>query len=116
MGWKGISPLLFNLVVDVLARMLDRGRAAGLIKGLCPELCEGGIISLQYADDTLLFLEAEERNSINMRWILTCFEQLSGMRINYHKSELITLGLEDSEDVKFLDIFQCVQGNFPIKY
>jgi hypothetical protein len=48
-----------------------------------------GVISLQYADDTLLFLENDRDIAINFKWILTCFIQLSGMRINYHKSELI---------------------------
>jgi hypothetical protein len=27
----------------------------------------------------------------NLKWILSCFKLMSGMRINYHKSELVTL-------------------------
>jgi hypothetical protein len=41
-----LSPLLFNLVVDVLTRMLAKAANLGLIKGLCPEVCPGGIICL----------------------------------------------------------------------
>jgi hypothetical protein len=37
-------------------------------------------------DDTLLFLENNVRVATNFKWILTYFEQLSGMHINYHKS------------------------------
>jgi hypothetical protein len=37
--------------------MLMKAADHGLISGLLPELFEGGIIGLQYADDTLLFLE-----------------------------------------------------------
>jgi hypothetical protein len=30
----------------------------------------------QYADDALLFLEKDESGSINLKWILTCFERI----------------------------------------
>ena len=39
-----ISPLLFNLVVDVLTKMLSKGADYSLIAGLCPEVCPRGII------------------------------------------------------------------------
>src|SRR4051812_36361989 len=51
-----LSPLLFNIVVDVLTRMLAKAADENLIRGLCPEVCPGGIICLQYADDTILFM------------------------------------------------------------
>ena len=54
-----LSPILFNFVVDVFAKMLIKGSEAGLIRGLCPRFVPGGVICLQYADDTLLFLEAD---------------------------------------------------------
>jgi hypothetical protein len=102
-------------MVDVFSRMLVKGSNAGLIRGLCSNLIPGRVISLQYADDTLLFLENMEV-AINFKWILTCFEQLSGMRINYDKSELIGINLDNMEIGPFLEIFQCVEGHFPIKY
>jgi hypothetical protein len=34
-----LSPLLFNLVVDVLTRMLIKASNANLIRGLCYNLC-----------------------------------------------------------------------------
>jgi hypothetical protein len=44
------------------------------------------------------------------------FEQLFGMRINYHKIELISINMTLEETHPFLEIFQCVAGQFPIKY
>jgi hypothetical protein len=38
------------------------------------------------------------------------------MRINYHKSELIGINIDSVEMSPFLEIFQCVEGHFPIKY
>lgn len=38
------------------------------------------------------------------------------MRINYHKSALVPINMEPEELGVFVDIFQCVVGEFPIKY
>src|SRR4051812_41174806 len=43
-----LSPLLFNIVVDVLTRMLVKAANHKMIGGLCQDVCEGGIICLQY--------------------------------------------------------------------
>jgi hypothetical protein len=96
--------------------MLVKGTEEDLISGLCPNFLPGGIASLQYADDTLLFLKNDPRVALNLRWILTCFEQISRMRVNFHKSELIPINMDVTETQPFLDIFQCVMGRFPVKY
>lgn len=51
-----ISSILFNLVADVFTKMLAKAARQGLISGLLNNVIPGGIVSLQYADDTLLFL------------------------------------------------------------
>jgi hypothetical protein len=56
-----LSPLLFNLVADVFSRMLMKAARQGLVTSLLPQVVEGGIISLQYVDDTLLFLGKKSR-------------------------------------------------------
>jgi hypothetical protein len=50
-----LSPLLFNLVGDVLTKMRRRASRGDMIRVLMPEFREGGVISLQYADDTIVF-------------------------------------------------------------
>jgi hypothetical protein len=64
-----LAPLLFNTVVDVFTRMLVKGVNAGLIRGLCSNLIPGGVVSLQYADDTLLFLENDREVAVNFKGI-----------------------------------------------
>jgi hypothetical protein len=83
---------------------------------MCPDCVPRGVVCLQYADDTMLFLEKSCRIATNMKWILTCFEQISGMIINYHKSELIPINVDLEECSPFLETFGCVLGSFPIKY
>jgi hypothetical protein len=52
-----LSPILFNLVADMLVIFITRVKEDGQIQGLIPHLVDGGLLILQYADDTLLFIE-----------------------------------------------------------
>ena len=47
-----MSPILFNIVVDMLAILIGRAKEAGQVGGLVPHLVDGGVSILQYADDT----------------------------------------------------------------
>ena len=44
------------------------------------------------------------------------YEQVSGMRINSHKSELVPLNLDQNEAHRLAHIFSCPLGSFPINY
>jgi hypothetical protein len=82
-----LSPLLFNLVVDTLSTLLTKARDGGFIKGLVPNLVNGrgGLTHLQYADDTTICLEVDEDSITQTKFLLYCFESLSGFKINNHK-------------------------------
>jgi hexokinase len=85
--------MLFNLVGDVLTRMLLKAAEQGLVKGLLTKFRKEGVISLQYADDTIIFSSCEDEHLKNLKCCLVWFEHLSGMRINYHKSEIVPLNI-----------------------
>jgi mannosylglycoprotein endo-beta-mannosidase len=76
----------------------------------------GGIISLQYADDTIIFVDNDVVVARNLRWVLTYFEHVSGMKINYNKSELVPINLDQAEVDSFKNIMGCEVDQFPIKY
>jgi hypothetical protein len=52
-----LSPLLFNIVANMLAILTERAKVDGQIEGVIPHLVDGGLSILQYADDTILFME-----------------------------------------------------------
>jgi len=83
-----LSPLLFNIVADMLAILISRAKVDGQISGVVPHLIDGGLSVLQYADDTILFMDHDLEKAQNMKLLLCAFEQVSGLKINYHKSEL----------------------------
>jgi hypothetical protein len=77
---------------------------------------DGGVSILQYADDTVLFLEHDIAKAVNMKLILAFFEQLSGLKINYHKSELYCFGKAVEVRDQYRNIFGCEIGSLPFKY
>ena len=52
----------------------------------------------------------------NLKLLLSAFEQMSGLKINFHKSELFCFGEAVEAAVDYADLFGCAHGQFPIKY
>ena len=67
-------PILFNTVVDMLALLIGRAKENGQVGGLVPHLVEGGVSILQYADDTIIFMEHDLAKARNMKLVLCLFE------------------------------------------
>jgi hypothetical protein len=81
-----LSPILFNIVVVMLAVLINRAKTEGQIEGVIPHLVDEGLSILQYTDDTILFMENDLDKARNMKLLLSAFEELSGLKINFHKS------------------------------
>jgi hypothetical protein len=75
-----------------------------------------GVTHIQYADDTILMIEGDVNSVVNMKFILYCFEWLSGLKINYHKSEAILFGMEEEEQVRIANMLNCKVGSLPMRY
>jgi hypothetical protein len=87
-----LALILFNLVADMLAIFIERAKNNGDFSGVIPHLVDGGLSILQYANDTILFMEHDFVQAKNLKLVLSAFEQLSGLKINFHKSELYCYG------------------------
>jgi hypothetical protein len=67
-------------VADMLAILISRAKEDGQITGLVPHLVDGGISILQYADDTILFMDHNLDHAKNMKLLLSAFEKLSRLK------------------------------------
>jgi hypothetical protein len=54
--------MLFNIVDDMLAILIARGKEDDQVDSLIPHIVEGGLSILQYIDDTILFMEHDLEN------------------------------------------------------
>jgi hypothetical protein len=111
-----LSPLLFNLVADMLNLLISRVKEGGQINGLVPHLIEGRISILQYTDDTILFMENDLEQVGNMKLLLCAFERLSGLKINFHKSKLFCYGDAKQVERQYTELFGCDLSQFPFRY
>ena len=111
-----MSPILFNVIVGMLVVLVNRAKQDGQVGGLIPHLVDGGVSILQYADDTIIFMEHDLVKARNMKLVLCLFEQLSGLKINFNKSELFCFGRAKEEQETYKQLFRCELGSLPFTY
>jgi len=111
-----LSPLLFNLAADSLAKMIQMGQQNQLITGLIPEYIAGGVAMLQYADDTILCVQDDLETAQNLKLLLYLYESMPGLKINFDKSEVIMISHDSRKSLVYAEMFNCATGSWPIKY
>lgn len=80
-------------MANALGVMLQEAVRKGHIKGVLEDLIPGGISHIQYADDTVIMVDGSDKSIANLKLILYCFEWLTGLLINFHKSEVFVFGV-----------------------
>lgn len=100
----------------MLAVLINRAKSVGQIGGIISHLVDGGLSILQYADDTNLFMEHDIEKAQNMKLLLCTFGQLSGLKINFHKSGLYCFGEAQNDIYMYRGIFCCKIGEFLLNY
>jgi len=71
---------------------------------------------LQYADDTIIYLKHDIQGARNLKLLLYMYELMAGLKINFMKSEILTINDEENWAAVYAEIFNCQIGFFPIKY
>uniref|UniRef100_A0A453HDE7 Reverse transcriptase domain-containing protein n=1 Tax=Aegilops tauschii subsp. strangulata TaxID=200361 RepID=A0A453HDE7_AEGTS len=105
------------MVVDALAVILDKAKAASHIHGITPHLAGGaGISLLQYTDDTIIMVEGSETDISNLKFLLFCFQQMSGLKINFDKSDVMVMGYSPDECLGIANQLNGRLGTFPTNY
>jgi exonuclease III len=82
-----VSPYIFNLCVEIMGHMI---RQNSNIKGM--KIGKEKICLLQYADDTVLFLDGSEKSLKSALDLLFQFSKYSGLKPNISKTKAIWIG------------------------
>ena len=99
-----------------MTKMIKIPQGNGLFWGLADHLIDGGITILQYADDTILMLQDDVEGARNLKLLLYMFESMSGLKINFEKSEMMLIRRDEGKLQDYADLFNCQKGKWPIKY
>lgn len=79
---------VFTLVAETLSRMILVAKEKSLIKGFGVRENGETMHVLHYADDTMIFLDADIMMVAVLRIILTWFEATSGLWVNVFKTKV----------------------------
>ncbi|KAL3825323.1 hypothetical protein ACJIZ3_021352 [Penstemon smallii] len=84
-----MSPYLFLFCAEVLSGLLRNEEEKGNIAGL--SVCTGAppVSHLLFADDTMIFCNANAISSETIRNVLKTYEDASGQQVNFQKSSIV---------------------------
>ena len=113
-----LSPLLFVLVMEALSRLMDRAVQGGFMSGFLVGNQDGSAVvvtHLLFADDTLMFCDANTARIEHLGSVLTWFEAFSSLKINLGKSEMVPVGVVPNM-AELAAILGCQCASLPLKY
>jgi hypothetical protein len=61
-------------------------------------------------------MENDLGQAANMKLLLCAFEQLSGLKINFHKSKVLCSGEAKEMEGLYTNLFGCGLGQYPFRY
>lgn len=107
-----LSPYLFILAMDFLSRWTEKLTSLGLLQ--VP--FQGCKPCLLFADDTLFMIRPIPQQLQFLKIILHMYGELSGLRVNLNKSEVLVTTALPEEIRDLAEIMDCEAASFPITY
>jgi len=111
-----LAPFLFLLVAEGLNGLVQKALSSSIISGFKVEVSALEVAILQYADNTILIGEADFKNVWAWKSILRSFELTVGLKVNFNKSSLFGVNVEDSFLEAVADFLYCNIGTLPFMY
>ncbi|CAD6332810.1 unnamed protein product [Miscanthus lutarioriparius] len=106
-----LSPYLFLLVADVLETLIKNNRAIRH-----PLSDDGPCAVLQYADDTIVVVRADSGSAQQLKKELDSFAAATGLAINFTKSTVTPMNVDEGRVNDLVNILHCLRGSFPQTY
>lgn len=111
-----LSPFLFLAIAEGLSRMISVACKNGKFNPVKVGKEELEVSHLQFADDSIIFGDANEMNIETLKSILRCFEWHSGLKINFQKSCLYGIGVDATRLDSWANFLNCLVGKLPFIY
>lgn len=115
-----LSPLLFVLAADFLQTLLNAACSNGNLNLPIPLNHDLDFPILQYADDTLIFMQGDSDQLIFLRvflrGLLNTFGESTGLKVNYDKSFMVPINVQQDKFDELASSFGCAKGTLPFTY
>jgi hypothetical protein len=109
-------PLLFVLAADLLQSIVNKASDCGILQLPLPNTCGSDFPIIQYADDTILIMEACTKQLFFLKAMLNSFAESTGLHVNYHKSNIYPINVSDQKMEILANTFHCKIGSMPFTY
>jgi hypothetical protein len=110
-----LAPFLFLIVAEGLGSLMTNAVTLGFFKVF--KVNSDIVIShLQYADDTIFIGEVCVENLWSMKAILRWFELISGLKVNFHKSNIFGVNVHNSFLEGAASFLHCKVRSLPFTY
>jgi hypothetical protein len=103
-------------MVDGMTTMLSKANEAGHIQRFVQHVIPGEVTQLQYTDDTMVLIKPSDLGITNIKFILLCFKNMSGLKINFDKIKVVVMGVKPHEQCRVANMLNCKLVKFPIKH
>ena len=110
-----LSPLIFVLAADLLQAAVNDAYRRGELELPMPTV-ERDYPVIQYVDDTILVLPADQAQAETIKRILQDYASSIGLHINFHKSTLMTVNTAVDATERLAEVFGCKVGEMPFTY
>ena len=110
-----LSPILFVEGADLLQSMINSMAAQGSFTSPLP-IPGSDFPVVQYADDTPVIMQACPTQLINLKNLLHTFAVVTGLSVNYGKTCMMPLNIDDSRLSELASVFGCATGSLPFPY
>jgi hypothetical protein len=111
-----LSPRLFVLAADSLQSILNSLKQSGLLCLPFPLPGDDDFPILQYADDTLIFMQADLEQLAILKDLLVTFATSSGLRVNFENSLMLPINVPNSMVHTLATAFGCSKDTLPFTY
>ena len=110
--------MLFLVMIEVFSKMMKRVEGVGLLRGFKADGSRGGGVCVSYllfANDMILFCNANEEKIQHVRMLLLCFQAVTSLKVNTLKSEPVPIGEVPNVHV-LAEILGCWISSLPMTY
>jgi hypothetical protein len=111
-----LSPLLFVLSADLLQTVLNSARSNNLLTLPLPLPNYDDFPILQYADDTLIFMQGDVNRLQHLKDILHSFAESTSLRVNFEKSFMVPINISEDRLNILATTLGCSKQSLPFTY
>jgi hypothetical protein len=111
-----MSPLLFVLAADLLQCVINQAHSMRILQLPIPTNDQADFPVIQYADDTIVVMKADQRHLLCLKAILDTFAQSTGLRVNYIKLGMVPLNMSQEKAEIMIGVFDCKMQEIPFTY